>query len=102
MTSRAASTHPLYSVQGHLFDSDTHHFFILTIGCNLRFTPSCYFSKAKAIAQLQDIIDELYQAHDRAIENNDFDDASLLASRADRLYQEAENLEIVITELEDK
>ncbi|MDJ0619535.1 MAG: hypothetical protein QNJ63_22800 [Calothrix sp. MO_192.B10] len=56
----------------------------------------------KAYAQLQEIIDELYEAHDRAIENNDFDDASLLASRADRLYQEAENLEIVITELEDR
>jgi hypothetical protein len=55
----------------------------------------------KAYAQLQAIIDELYEAHDKAIENNDFDDASLLASRADRLYQEAENLEIVITELED-
>jgi hypothetical protein len=56
----------------------------------------------KAYAQLQKIIDELYEAHDKAVENNDFDDASLLASRADRLYQEAENLEIVITELEDR
>ncbi len=33
-------------------------------------------------------------------ENNDFDDASLLASRADRLYEELENLEIVILDLE--
>ncbi|MCC5638274.1 hypothetical protein LC593_21035 [Nostoc sp. CHAB 5844] len=56
----------------------------------------------KAYAQLQEIIDELYEAHDRAIENNDFDDASLLASRADKLYQEAENLEILITELDDR
>ncbi|WP_414589411.1 hypothetical protein [Scytonema sp. PCC 10023] len=56
----------------------------------------------KAYAQLQEIIDELYSAHDRAIENNDFDDASLLASRADRLYEEAENLEIVISEQEDR
>ncbi|MEH2294615.1 hypothetical protein [Nostoc sp.] len=43
----------------------------------------------QAYAQLQEIIDELYEAHDRAIANNDFDDASLLASRADILYEEA-------------
>ncbi|MEH2055360.1 MAG: hypothetical protein V7K97_04125 [Nostoc sp.] len=54
----------------------------------------------KAYAELHKIIEELYEAHDRAIENNDFDDASLLASRADRLYEEVENLEIIISELE--
>jgi hypothetical protein len=56
----------------------------------------------KAYAHLQEIIDELYEAHDGAIANNDFDDASLLASRADRLYKEAENLEIVISEQEQR
>jgi hypothetical protein len=33
-------------------------------------------------------------------ENDDFDDASLLASRADKLYEEAENLDILMMELE--
>jgi hypothetical protein len=56
----------------------------------------------KAYAQLHKIVEELYEAHDKAVENNDFDDASLLASRADRLYEEVENLEIVISELEDR
>lgn len=56
----------------------------------------------QAYAQLQEIIDELYEAHDRAIANNDFDDANLLASRADILYEEAENLEIVISEQEQR
>ncbi|MEH2457208.1 hypothetical protein [Nostoc sp.] len=56
----------------------------------------------QACAQLQEIIDELYEADDRAIANNDFDDASLLASRADILYEEAENLEIVISEQEQR
>jgi hypothetical protein len=56
----------------------------------------------QAYAQLQEIIDKLYEAHDRAIANNDVDDASLLASRADRLYEEAENLEIVISEQEQR
>ncbi|MBD2168650.1 hypothetical protein H6G04_30180 [Calothrix membranacea FACHB-236] len=56
----------------------------------------------KAYAELHKIVEELYEAHDKAVENNDFDDASLLASRADRLYEEIENLEIVISELEDR
>ena len=56
----------------------------------------------QAYAQLQEIIDKLYEAHDRAIANNDFDDASLLASRTDRLYEEAENLGIVISEQEQR
>ncbi|MEH1920231.1 hypothetical protein [Nostoc sp.] len=56
--------------------------------------------KTSSYAELHKIIEELYEAHDRAIENNDFDDASLLASRADRLYEEVENLEIIISELE--
>ncbi|MEH2256716.1 hypothetical protein [Nostoc sp.] len=42
----------------------------------------------------------MYEAQDRAIANNDFDDPSLLASRADGLYEETESLEIVISEQE--
>ena len=56
----------------------------------------------KAYAQLHQITEELYSASDKAVENNDFeDDASLLASRADRLYEKIENLEIVISEQEE-
>ncbi|MEH2394906.1 MAG: hypothetical protein V7K21_25725 [Nostoc sp.] len=55
----------------------------------------------KAYAQLHQITEELYSASDKAIENNDFEDASFLASRADRLYEERENLEIVISEQEE-
>lgn len=54
----------------------------------------------KAYAQLQLIIDDLYSAHDRAVANNDDDDASLLVSRADLLFEEAENLNIIISEME--
>nr|WP_201280640.1 hypothetical protein [Hassalia byssoidea] len=56
----------------------------------------------KAYVQLQLIIDELYNAHDKAVANDDDEDASLLVSRADRLYEEAENLNLVISELEEK
>jgi phage shock protein A len=56
----------------------------------------------KAYTQLQQIIDDLYEAANNALENDDFEGASLLATRADKLYEEAENLEFVISELEDK
>jgi copper oxidase (laccase) domain-containing protein len=56
----------------------------------------------KAYAQLQIIIDELYQAHDNAVANDDDEDASILVSRADKLYEEAENLYLVISELEER
>ncbi|WP_138503898.1 hypothetical protein [Nostoc sp. PA-18-2419] len=55
----------------------------------------------KAYAQLHKITEELYLASDKVVENNDFEDASLLASTADRLYEEIENLEIVISEQEE-
>ncbi|MBE9006700.1 hypothetical protein IQ259_16915 [Fortiea sp. LEGE XX443] len=51
-------------------------------------------------AQLQEIAAQLYLAADQALQNDDFDDASLLQSRADKIYEEAENIEILISELE--
>ena len=56
----------------------------------------------RAYAQLHRIIDELYSAHEVAAANDDDDDASLLESRADKLYEEAENLYLVISELEEE
>ncbi|MBW4636030.1 MAG: hypothetical protein KME30_30350 [Iphinoe sp. HA4291-MV1] len=56
----------------------------------------------RAYVQLQQIIDDLYEAAQKALENNELEDASLLESRADKLYEEGENLEIVILELEDE
>ncbi|MBF2007183.1 hypothetical protein ACF3DV_16785 [Chlorogloeopsis fritschii PCC 9212] len=55
----------------------------------------------RAYSQIQQIAAELYAAADIALENNDFDDASLLASRADKIYEELENLDILISELEE-
>ncbi len=56
----------------------------------------------KAYAQLHQIIEDLYLASEKALESNNLEDASLLESRADRLYEETENLEFVISELEDR
>ena len=55
----------------------------------------------QAYRRLQQIAAELYLAAELALENDDFDDASLLASRADKIYEEAENLDILIAELEE-
>jgi phage shock protein A len=54
----------------------------------------------QAYTRLQQIAAELYEAAEAALENDDFDDASLLATRADKLYEEAENLDILISEME--
>lgn len=56
-------------------------------------------SLLQAYTRLQQIAAQLYEAAEAALENDDFDDASLLASRADKIYEEAENLDILISEL---
>jgi ferritin len=53
-----------------------------------------------AYAQLEQITSELYNAADNAVENGDYEDASLLQTRADILYEQLENLDVVISELE--
>ncbi|WP_017653165.1 hypothetical protein [Fortiea contorta] len=52
--------------------------------------------------QLQQIAARLYTDAEVALQNNDFDDASLLQSRADKIYEEAENIDTLILELEDE
>lgn len=54
----------------------------------------------KVYTQLEQITTELYNAADAAVERGDFDGVSLLQSRADILYEQMENLNIVISELE--
>ncbi|WP_193200933.1 hypothetical protein [Nostoc sp. MG11] len=49
---------------------------------------------------LQRVVFDLYAASEAAFENNDLSDASLLASRADKLYEEVENLDILLIEME--
>ena len=56
----------------------------------------------EAYVHLHQIVEKLYEAHDKAAANNDDEDASLLVSRADRLYEEVENLEFIISELESR
>ena len=62
--------------------------------------PKTIVALLQTYRQLQHIVAQLYEAAGAALENDDFDDASLLASRADKLYEEAENLDILISELE--
>ena len=62
--------------------------------------PNTIAALLQAYTRLQQTAAELYEAAEAALENDGFDDASLLASRADKLYEEAENLDILISELE--
>lgn len=50
--------------------------------------------------QLQQIAAQLYTAAELALQKDNFDDASLLQSRADKIYEEAENIDTLILELE--
>ena len=50
--------------------------------------------------RMQVLIEELYTAAQTALDNDDLPDTGLLQSTADKLYVEAENLDILICELE--
>ena len=54
----------------------------------------------RVYARLEETTTELYTLADTAVEMGDFEDASLLQSRADILYEQMENLDFVISELE--
>ncbi len=55
----------------------------------------------RAYLLLQQIVIDLYTEADNAVAEENYNDASLLQSQADRLYETMENLEIVIAEQED-
>jgi ferritin len=55
---------------------------------------------SRVYTELQQIAAQLYTAAEVALQNDDFDDASLLQSRADKIYEEAENIDTLISELE--
>ncbi len=49
--------------------------------------------------KLEEITRELYNLADEAVDQGDFDDAGLLQARANILYEQMENLDVVISEL---
>lgn len=50
--------------------------------------------------RLDEIVKELNNLSDNAVDSGDYDDASLLQARADILYEQMINLDVVISELE--
>jgi hypothetical protein len=55
-----------------------------------------------AYLALQQIIENLYAEADNAASSSNYNDASLLTSQAEILYQVAENMETVIAEHEEE
>ena len=51
-----------------------------------------------AYNRLQEIIFDLYAEYEKAMQNENYADASLLEARAERLFEEAESIIIVIQE----
>lgn len=54
----------------------------------------------RAYLSLQDIVTNLYTEADEAVASENYNDASLLQSQADKIYEAMENLGIVIAEQE--
>jgi hypothetical protein len=55
----------------------------------------------RAYVSLQRIIDELYRESDEAVDNEDYIDASLLEAQAEKLFAQAEDIPVIITEQAD-
>ncbi|PSF37783.1 hypothetical protein C7H19_09200 [Aphanothece hegewaldii CCALA 016] len=55
----------------------------------------------RAALSLQRIVTDLYSEADNAVEQENYNDASLLQSQADLLYEVVENLETILTEQEE-
>ena len=51
-----------------------------------------------AYNRLQEIIFDLYAEYEKAMQNQNYADASLLETRAERLFEEAESIILVIRE----
>jgi hypothetical protein len=64
--------------------------------------PSTLEALRTTYQQLKQLVDRLYVAAQAALENDDFSDAGLLGSAADKLYVEAENLDVLISEMEEQ
>lgn len=56
----------------------------------------------RAYIKLQDCSDELYSSSQEALNNNDLLDADFLQGQADKIFEQAENLESLISELEEQ
>ena len=73
----------------------------LNKGIVISIQPSTLEALARAYENLQPIIADLYVEFEKAMENENYRDASLLQSRAERLFEEAEAILIVIAEQEN-
>lgn len=54
----------------------------------------------RVYVKLEEIVEELNRLADDAVLSEDYEDASLLQSRADILYEQMENLDVAISEHE--
>jgi hypothetical protein len=61
---------------------------------------STFEALLRVYVRLEEIVEELNNLSDNAVDLGDYDDASLLQARANILYEQMENLDFVISELE--
>lgn len=61
---------------------------------------TAFYAIVQAINQLQEIGSGLYDASQVVSIQGAFDDADLLQRVADKIYEEAENIDVLLTEME--
>lgn len=55
----------------------------------------------EAYDRLQDLADFLYNEAQKAMDNRDYTDASLLEARAAKIYEEIESIDVILIEMEE-
>lgn len=56
----------------------------------------------EAYDRLQDLASFLYNEVQKALDNKDYMDASLLEARADKIYEEIESIDVILIEMEER
>lgn len=56
----------------------------------------------EAYDRLQDLASFLYNEAQKALDNRDYIDASLLEARAGKIYEEIESIDVILIEMEER
>ena len=72
----------------------------LPVSATNKMKQSTFEALLRVYVRLEEIVEELNNLSDNAVDLGDYDDASLLQARANILYEQMLNLDVVISELE--
>ncbi|RUS97974.1 hypothetical protein DSM106972_081930 [Dulcicalothrix desertica PCC 7102] len=64
--------------------------------------PTTVAALQEAYDRLQDLASFLYNEAQKALDNRDYIDASLLEARAGKIYEEIESIDVILIEMEER